>query len=253
MWSHDELEALVAGYVLGSLEQQERMALEEHLRGCHSCAQLVAELWPVASALPLAVEQVEPPPSLREKTLSAVSAEGGASASPAARSTRIQWWRALARPAALAAALLLLATVAGLAVWVLRLQSALDNRDARIARSYQAIDIMARAQQWWRLEATAIAPQADGVMAYSEKHSRACLVVRGLPPAQDGTWYYAWTIEGGEPARVGAMWRLGEQLWIIIPRNAARLDEVTITIESDTTPAQPSNLVAARVLVRPPP
>jgi hypothetical protein len=253
VWSHDELEALAAGYALGSLDQQERKALEEHLRSCRGCAQLVAELRPVAGALPLVVEQVEPPPALRERILSAATAEGGASAPPFARSNQVKWWRALARPAAVAAALVLLAAVAGLAVWVVRLQGALDNRDLRIARSYQAIGIMAQAQQWWRLEATAIAPQADGVMAYSEEHSRACLVVRGLPPAQGGTWYYAWAVEGGEPARVGAMWRLGEQLWIIIPRDVAKLDEVVITLESGAIPPQPSDLVAARVFVRLPP
>lgn len=253
MWSHDELEALAAGYALGSLDQQERKALEEHLRSCRGCAQLAAELRPIVGALPLVVEQVEPPPGLRERILSAARTEGGALASPVALSARVQWWRALARSATLAAALVLLATVAGLAFWVFRLQGALDNRDLRIARSYQAIDIMAQSQQWWRLEATAIAPQADGVMAYSDKHLRACLVVRGLPPAQDGKWYYAWAVEGGEPARVGAMWRLGEQLWIIIPRNVAKLDEVAITLEGDTIPTQPSDLVAARVFVRPPP
>ena len=50
MTTHEELKANAAGYVLGSLDAEERRAFASHLAECEECAEEVASLRPVAGA-----------------------------------------------------------------------------------------------------------------------------------------------------------------------------------------------------------
>lgn len=245
MRSHDELDSLVAGYVLRSLEPEEREAFEAHLVTCDRCAQRVVEMRATAGALALLAEDKEPPPELRGRILAAARAEKASTARP--RQARKGWWQVLTRPAAVAAVMgLLLLAVVGLAFWVSQLQKSLDTRQLRISRGYQAITIMAQAEHRWRLERTDVAPGANGILSYSSQQSAACLVVWDLPPAQ-GKRYHAWTLKDGAYTRIGAMWRLGEQLWIIIPGSVDQLDAVAVTLEETPNPKEPTGRVVARV------
>src|SRR6267142_1793936 len=71
MSMHDELKANAAGYVLGSLDANDRQEFEAHLAGCAECAAEVASLRPVVSALATAVPQVTPRAEIRERILDA--------------------------------------------------------------------------------------------------------------------------------------------------------------------------------------
>jgi hypothetical protein len=265
VWSHDELEALAAGYVLLALEPEEHRAFEAHLAICDRCAQRVAELRAVTGAMALLVEDREPPPQLKERILATARAERSAASAgriPSASSEQAQRtgegtaigrqsqkarWPVFTWPAvAVAAMWLLLLAVAGLAFWVYQLQDSLEARERRVSRGYEAIAIMAQAQQWWRFKGTDAAPDAAGVVAFSSQHSAACLVIRGLPPAQ-GKSYHAWAIQDGVTTSIGAMWRLGEERWMIIPGNVDQLDTVMVTLEERRDPTEPTALVVARV------
>lgn len=72
--AHDELKHDAAAYALGVLEPDERAAFEVHLAGCAECAAEVREMQKAAAALPHAVPQVSPPPSLRARILGEVVA-----------------------------------------------------------------------------------------------------------------------------------------------------------------------------------
>ena len=74
MSDHEELEGTVAAWVLGALDPEEEEAIRLHVEGCPSCRQTVARLGRAAAALPLEVEEISPPPRLRERVLVAAAA-----------------------------------------------------------------------------------------------------------------------------------------------------------------------------------
>jgi anti-sigma-K factor RskA len=122
---HSHYENELAAYILGALEPDEADAFEAHLEGCEQCQSRARWLSASVDVLPSAVEQVEPPPALRERLMETVRAEAGEPAEdtparrPARRRGLADWLGSLSlRPAAALAgvALLLAAGVAGYAI-----------------------------------------------------------------------------------------------------------------------------------------
>ncbi|HEX2679719.1 MAG TPA: zf-HC2 domain-containing protein, partial [Candidatus Dormibacteraeota bacterium] len=74
MSDHEELESAIAAWVLGALDPDEAEALRTHVEGCATCTEVAARLRRVVGVLPLAVEEVAPPPRLRERVLDAAAA-----------------------------------------------------------------------------------------------------------------------------------------------------------------------------------
>lgn len=74
MSDHEEIETAVAAWVLGALEPDEAESTRLHVGGCASCQQTLARLSRAAAALPLEVEEVTPPPRLRERIVVAAAA-----------------------------------------------------------------------------------------------------------------------------------------------------------------------------------
>lgn len=70
---HEQLEQLVAGFVLGALESDEAAQVQAHLDACVSCRELAARLSRAVAAVPLATERVAPPPRLRAQILAAAA------------------------------------------------------------------------------------------------------------------------------------------------------------------------------------
>jgi anti-sigma-K factor RskA len=66
---HDRWPDEIAAYVLGALDPEETAAVERHLESCARCQAGLRWAMPAIDALPEAVEQVEPPSSLRTKLL----------------------------------------------------------------------------------------------------------------------------------------------------------------------------------------
>jgi anti-sigma-K factor RskA len=62
-----------AGYVLGSLDPDDRTLFEEHLRACKQCQAQVAEFGPVAASLAMAAPAVEPRRDLERQIVAAVN------------------------------------------------------------------------------------------------------------------------------------------------------------------------------------
>lgn len=107
----------IAAYAVGALTEGEAIALEHHLEGCEACSARLRWLRPAVDLLPAAVDQLEPPPRLRENLMEIVNAEA-APAEPAAKPVREPWWAALRssmlRPAmAMAAAIVLVIGLGG--------------------------------------------------------------------------------------------------------------------------------------------
>jgi len=75
---HPDRDDLV-GFALGAIELGERSAIEAHTPGCARCTREVEALMPAVAVLGESVEQLEPPPELRERVLAAVRSEANAS------------------------------------------------------------------------------------------------------------------------------------------------------------------------------
>ena len=84
---HEDLEAIVAPWVLDALDPAEAEDVRAHVEGCASCRELARRLRRVVGALPLAVDEVSPPARLRDRVLAAAAASPRASA-PVAKPVR---------------------------------------------------------------------------------------------------------------------------------------------------------------------
>lgn len=71
---HDELEAMVAPWVLGALDDGEAEQVRVHVEGCAECREIAARLRRVSGVLPFTVDEVTPPARLRERVLAAAKA-----------------------------------------------------------------------------------------------------------------------------------------------------------------------------------
>jgi anti-sigma-K factor RskA len=152
--AHPERDDLAA-YSLDALDPEEAARVERHLESCDRCRTLVLWLRPAVDLLPASVEQLEPPPTLRERVLAEVNAEAapqhggevdrGPRELAAARPRRK--WRVLDwRPAVAIAAVLLV--VGALGGYLLRSsgpsQSVVAARPTNAAPSGQVSATLAR-------------------------------------------------------------------------------------------------------------
>ncbi|MBF8299465.1 MAG: anti-sigma factor RskA [Dehalococcoidia bacterium] len=241
MDEHQELKELAAGYVLDCLEREERVAFGRHAASCRECAREVAELRAVLLAMPEIGEQTqEPPAELRQRIIQAARDDQ----TPPVRTARqrrlwpdffsgASWSRSrLAIPLVLASVLVLV--LAG--VLNLRAQQRLTAREAELTDSYEALRIMAAADQKWQLFGSTDGQQAAGVLAYSAQKNASSMVLWGLP-ADEAHSYVAWTVKSGAKSRVGTMWRAEGGLWVLIPGDTSLIDGVGVTMRQADSPS----------------
>ena len=119
---HVRYEDDLAAYMLDALTNDEAREFERHMAGCPRCQERARWLQGSVEMLPATVEQVEPPPELRERLMQTVRSEAGAAPRP--RRAERRGWRSrlgdlltIPRPAiALGLALIAVAAVAGYAL-----------------------------------------------------------------------------------------------------------------------------------------
>ena len=114
---HPSREDLVA-YSLGALEPGEQRRVEGHAAGCARCTRELEALGPAVAVLGESVEQLEPPPELRERILAVVRREAGADEPDRAAPRRRRLRQFVLRPATGLAALALAG--AGVAGYLVR-------------------------------------------------------------------------------------------------------------------------------------
>ena len=180
---HEHWEDELAAYMLGSLERVETAAFEEHLASCRRCQE--RERWLRASidVLPSSVEQIEPPPALRERLLDVVREEAGASPDatrprPSVRRARglRAWLGSLALRPATALAAIVLIVAAGIVGYAIGND---ESGTTKIAAT-----------------GTAAAPQTTGTLVRSG--DVGVLRVSNLPQRR-GRVYEVWLVQKGKP------------------------------------------------------
>lgn len=220
--NHERYEDMAAAYALGALADDERAEFKAHLRGCEECKIALAEMKDTVAVLPLSVPQVSPPAGLRDRVLQAIQPERG---SPAKRTSgnRVRYL--------LAASVAVLAVLAvSSLVWAFSLHSDVSNQDRLLARSYDALAVMARADQRWEVQATSAAPAgAHGVVGFDSANNVASVVMWGLDPTP-GYEYSVWLVENGARQRVTRLYPAEGGFWALVDRNVLESDGIGVTL-----------------------
>jgi anti-sigma-K factor RskA len=221
-----ELAEQLEAYALGILDAATTREVERHLAACPRCRADLAAVHEVVQALPLAVDLVDPPPTLGRRIQ--------------ARARREALARWLLGRWSLVAALLALTFATTL--WAFSLQGRVDalarERDALAGRLWAqgvaAQILLAPDTAPRELVGSEVAPSARGRLYVNPSRDTALLLVENLPPLPEGRAYQLWLIEGDRRAS-GGVFRVDESgRGYLLVRAAAPLaayDAVGVTDE----------------------
>ena len=173
-----EADVLAAALSVGSLDQSDDVALEQHLGTCADCRRLAAEYMAAASSLPLALEPVQPSRELRSRLMKAVYAEAAAAqpqpvAKPRATATTASWFRRLWLGVPSGRGFTALGAAAAVAVIAVSSWAVVSRQGAPAPPPSQTVAVAITAMQ--------LAPKAHGQLVLDRANHQAVLTVTGLP------------------------------------------------------------------------
>jgi anti-sigma-K factor RskA len=181
---HSRHQEDVGVYLLGAMTEAEAQAFERHMTHCPSCRDEVERLRPGADALPRAVEQLTPPPTLKASLMEVVEREAEGRADESARPARQR--RSLAerlgalpglRPALVAGALAL-GVAAGFGV-------------AQLSEEDESRTVVATVDE------RSIPDASARLQLQGEGDDGAILRVQGMPTLDPNRVYQAWVLRDG--------------------------------------------------------
>lgn len=237
----EELQLLIAGYVLGDLDPEEAAVFEQLLATDPAVA---AEVDQLQSALEIAYASPEvfPSPQLRSAILAASSSRQNL-AEPlegrsGSRSRQIQSWFTWGRTVSIAAAVLIFA----LGISNYRLWQTLQVVQSE-ARQYQALT--------YTLQGTKTTSTASATVAVDPNTLEARLNVQNLPPLPPGKTYVLWTVlKQGAPFTTDSKKAILTEVFLVdaqgnvsqtitvpkVYRSQNLVAKVAITVEDVTSP-----------------
>jgi Anti-sigma-K factor rskA len=189
----EQIEALMAGYVLNDLSLEETQEFERMLRENPNLIEQVKRLQETLDVLPYALPEVEPPPSLRDAILEATTT----APQPIRQVSRLPWGKIAASIAALVAIAL------GLDNYRLRQDLQLARQDlndalAQVKTAQQRETVINVLQQpdtrVFSLAGTDKANTASGSIAIDSQDKKAVIVFKNLPTPPEGQIYRLWAI-----------------------------------------------------------
>jgi anti-sigma-K factor RskA len=176
--NHRHYEEDLAAYLLDALAEEEKRAFEVHLRSCPACQAEERWLRGAVELLPSSVEQLEPPPVLRERLMDTVRAEAAAEGVEQRRAVRRRPQLGFVlRPAAAFAAAALIAVGVGAGYLI-------GNGGEEPEQTVATVPA----------EPTGVAPAARGEIVKSR--DAATIRVSGLRP-RPGRVYELWLVWKG--------------------------------------------------------
>jgi len=214
-----------AAYLLGALNETQRVQFEAHVAGCAACLHELEELRSVSDHLALAVAQVDPPAALKarllrraQEVLPAIRVAPPAppavpeSLLAAERTRRLRWWHLSERlAAAITAAALALGLVASGVGFSAHLES--QRTAAAAAELADALSIVYQPNMIWRtLTGTDQAPQSKGRLCLNPGGVEAVLMAYDLPRLPSHEVYQLWLNNPEEQQREsGGIFRVDER------------------------------------------
>jgi anti-sigma factor RsiW len=214
----DENSDQIGAYVLDALSPEERVTFEEHLIGCAACQAEVVELHQVVDLLPLAVDIVEPPASLRDRILAEAREDtqepprltalpGGAPSRDRMKAQRT-WIRAPQTWLALAASVVIVA----LGGWNLQLRQ--NSNGHQTAFEHDMVVALASGARVSTVAGTTAAPTASAALV-QPRRGHAYFVVQGLPPTPSNKVYEIWLMRHNVPHRAAVFSYSGNDAQIV--------------------------------------
>lgn len=207
---HEQFAEDLALYAMGTLEGEERTALENHLEGCASCRRELELLRGDLGVLALTASGAKPPARSRQRLMSAIAREPRL---PAAVQTpappRRSWWGKLGWVAAAAMVLL--------SIGLLRQNSSLQRDLASVKAQFgdqesklqQANEIVATLldpeAKKVELVAAGSKPQPRGKAIYQRRNRSLIFLASNLAPLPPDKIYELWLFpaSGGAPIAAG--------------------------------------------------
>jgi anti-sigma-K factor RskA len=221
---HEEIREDLAAYALTALQEDEAERLRAHLGTCDECRRQLRWLEEAVELLPRTVEQLEPPPRLRESIMDAVRAESPEAVLEPPRRGREPWWRGIG------AVLLRPATAAALAATLI----------AGVAVGYLVGDSGGGETTTLEAQAMPDALQASGVL--ERTGSTGILRVRGMPTLARDQVYEVWVQRDGklEPSSLFVP-RSDRTADAAVPNDLNGADAVLVTKEPRGGSSQPTS------------
>jgi anti-sigma-K factor RskA len=248
--THEQVLDLAAAFVLGALDPEEEQAVRDHLASCELPHDEIAELGGVVPYLAEAVEQVEPPASLKARIMAAAAEDLEARrrqapvVSPrAAEPDLVQFPSpeerdARRRTSVIGWALRIAAVlvIAALGAWNLRLQQDLDATRHDLNQALQPTNAVAVLRPEGAGPSGVGLVQADGSVR---------IAMRNLQPTIGSQVYEAWVIApGGAPVPIGGFTVGQDGTGSLLARQAGATPGVTLALTREpgpnaTTPTLP--------------
>ena len=223
---------LLPAYALGSLDDQETHAVEQHLLSCLICRNESNAFQTVAEQLSFAAPTIAPPPDLKDRLMERVRASQPQPRVPVQAPKR-PWLERLLPVWGLTSLCVILAlTGINLFLW----QRLAQPESFRSPEGMRAVP----------LSAPDTTSKATGFVLISEDGDSGALVVDGLPHLAENQQYQAWLIRDGQRTS-GAIFSTDERSYggtrIRSPRSLLEYSEISITVEPAGGSPQPTGAV----------
>lgn len=209
MNTHEQIADDLALYALGTLEGDERAAVETHLRDCSACRNELERLRGDAALLAFSASGARPPARSRDRLLAAVAREAKRAPAPAPR--KWAWWSALqwaAAAAVLAVFFLLIRQNDEMKQQVNQLASNSANQQQQLIQAKQLITALSAADaDHFVLVASKTPPLPQGRAVYLAKSGRLVFLASNMPALPPEKIYELWLIPTSGPPIPAGLFR----------------------------------------------
>ena len=232
-----DLEELIAGYVLGNLDPQEVQEIEQLLAENPDLIAEVNGLQETLALLPYGLPEVFPPTHLRAAILSSTTFDPSPEIKAKIKTNSIP----------LAWTLILVGVPTLLAIFFggesYRLRQDLVTAQSQIMQQKDAIAMLQQSStSLVALKGMDMASAASGNMVMTPGESQAVLVLRNLPTLPEGKVYYLWAVAGDKKFPCGTF-KAGSHGNVVskfaIP-NSENIEALIVTVEASPSATEPA-------------
>ncbi|RMF05796.1 MAG: hypothetical protein D6768_00560 [Chloroflexi bacterium] len=215
--THEQITELIPAFALDCLDDEETVAVTEHLPGCAACRAELESYQSTVDRLALAVPEVSPPPELQGRLMARV--RPAAPVPPPA----VPWWQKLA------AQLRTTAPVWGAAALLVLLALGVSNLYLRQQLTDLQRPAMVDTMRTVSLRHTQPDSQATGIIIVSTDGEYGALIVEHLYPLPENQQYQLWLIDDNDTRISGAVFSVDDDGY-----RSVQIEEAPLPLEHYT-------------------